>query len=84
MIFSPIWQIRTLEMLKSRFRSLPAAFNVNLVSHTSDDKAHGYHQHFSLYKTYKYLDRSYSDLQHRRVYSPADENSESQDGKVWV
>ena len=57
---------------------------MNLVSHTSDDKARGYRQHFSLYKSYKYLDRSYSDLQHRRVYSPADENSESQDGKVWV
>lgn len=80
----PTWQIRTLEMLKSRFQSLPGAFNANLVSRASDDKAHAYRQYFSLLKHYKSLDRSYSNLQHHKVETSVNEESHSQEAKVLV
>lgn len=53
------WQIRTLEMLKSRFRSLSGAFNANLVSATDEDLANSRRQGFSLRKSYRPLDELY-------------------------
>lgn len=49
-----MWQIRTLEMLRSRFLWLPGAFNENLVPPLMDEKRR--RKGFTLHKTYKRLD----------------------------
>lgn len=52
--FSRLGEIRTLEMLRSRFLWLPGAFNENLVPPLMDEKRR--RKGFTLHKTYKRLD----------------------------
>ena len=70
-------------MLKSRFRSLPGAFNANLISLTPAENATGYRKYFSLQKSYKPLDEHYSNLQSGRVDTPVHEDSHPHAGQVF-
>ncbi|KAI5072192.1 hypothetical protein GOP47_0012298 [Adiantum capillus-veneris] len=59
--FSRLGEIRTLAMLRSRFLSLPGAFNDNLVPPTSEEKPR--RKGFTLHKTYKRLDEGFKPAQ---------------------
>ncbi|MCO5578496.1 hypothetical protein L7F22_032339 [Adiantum nelumboides] len=56
---SRIGEIRTLEMLKSRFRSLSGAFNTNLISSIDEDSPPKRGRGFSLQRAYRPLDELY-------------------------
>jgi hypothetical protein len=71
-------------MLKSRFRSLPGAFNANLISLTPAENVSGRHKYFSLQESYKPLDELYNNLQSHRVDGPVHEEGHAQVGKVFI
>ncbi|KAH7287599.1 hypothetical protein KP509_32G064600 [Ceratopteris richardii] len=56
---SRIGEVRTVEMLESRFRSLSGAFNANLVNSRNDESSHRHQRGFSLQKFYRPLDELY-------------------------
>lgn len=78
--FSRLGEIRTLEMLRSRFRSLPGAFNANLVSPSSEEKSRVRRQRFSLRKSYRPLDELY-EPHNQQGDKPLDEVDQLHDDK---
>eukprot|EP00250_Pteridium_aquilinum_P011201 c19900_g1_i1 orf=712-6561(-) len=81
---SRLGEIRTLEMLKSRFRPLSGAFNANLVSTTDEDSAYSHHRGFSLRKSYRPLDELYKQHGQNVEMSQMSPDEESQSHEMDI